>query len=335
VRAQPRDRLGAVGLARSEAPEGTEAPEIPAPAPRIVTLGGWAELRFDESVPWSALSGGWETLAGGEQAAVLVRPDGRGVRVILDARPSPGAPREWTGMGREWKGIDPWGRPVPLAFELPAAVAADRSGEAVAPGGLATVRLPTDTVREPAFVLVREEPAAPPDSFPELTPVGPRFVVDAGAVPFADDWSIAIRPPADSGHDPARLGIFVQENGRPRWLGADRAGDAWTASTRTVLPVGLFEDKVAPRAGEPRLEEKYGEVRLLFLAEDQGAGLDCEGVEVRLDGAPLAHELDDETGDVVALVPPGAAPGTRGKVEIRVVDRCGNEATRTAEVRFP
>ena len=336
VRAQARDRLGAVGLARSEAPEGSEFPERSAPAPEIVTLGGWVELRYDGTVPWSALSGGWEALPGGEEeAAVLVRPLGRGVRIVLDARPPLGEPRVWSGLGREWKGIDPWGRPVPLSFDLPEVIAPDRPGVAAAPGGLLAVSFPAGTVREAAFVLVREEPSGSPEAFPELTPVGPRFVIDAGAVPFADEWTVEIRSPADSGHDPARMGIFVQENGRPRWLGADRAGDGWTASARTVLPVGLFEDVVPPRLGEPRLEEKYGEVRLLFLAEDRGAGLDCDAVEVRLDGTPLAHELDDETGDVVALVPLPAKPGEGGVFTLRAVDRCGNAATRTVEVRVP
>jgi hypothetical protein len=340
VRAQARDVLGATGLALSEAVDGP--PETPAGAglrPEIVSRGGWAEIRFDGAVPWGALSGGWELLPDGEtEAAVLVRPYGRGVRIVLDARPGLSEPRVWSGLTREWKGIDAWGRPVPLAFRLPAAAGPDRAAVARAGDVGAEVELPVGTFAEPAVVAVRQEPPAglPPGA--ELVSASPLFTVDSGSVPFAGDWVIRLGADAEADVDPERVALFVQEPDRFRYIGGERDGGAdpgrWIASARTVLPVGLFEDAVPPVLGAPRLEERYGHVELLFSAEDLGAGLDCEAVEVLFDGEPIPHELDDETGDVVASPPIAAEAGAGGVFEIRAVDRCGNPARRVDTLRF-
>jgi hypothetical protein len=96
--------------------------------------------------------------------------------------------------------------------------------------------------------------------------------------------------------------------------------------------MGLFEDVTPPSLGKPRFEEHHGRAGITFRAEDRGAGIACDGVEVRLDGAPLLHELDDETGDVIAYPPAAAVAGAQ--VEIRAVDRCGNESRWAGRVSF-
>jgi hypothetical protein len=145
---------------------------------------------------------------------------------------------------------------------------------------------------------------------------------------------LELRATEDARED--RVGIFVQDGARFRYIGGRRTADgAWSASSRSLLGAGLFEDVTPPTLGTPRLEERFGVFQLFFLAEDAGSGIDCDGVEVFLDGVPVVHELDDETGDVVATPAGTPARGSRLAVEIRATDRCGNESRREEAVRVP
>ncbi len=354
LRAQAIDTLGGRGIPMAhglgEAPPESEGfPDF-----EIVAVGAWMEVRFPETVPFGAISGGWETWLAAEEgaadsvSAVLVRPWGSGVRIVTEA--GPGGRREWAGDGPEWKGFDPWGRPRPLRFELPPRVEAGRPGRALSSDGRADIRFPGDVFRESAVPLVRREP--PPASVHggELRCIGSLYVLETGHVPLAGSYELRLEAPGVADYDPARVAVFVQENGRFRYLGGERVSDGasqplssgpgtdsrvWTADMRTLLPVGLFEDVTAPTLGDPRLEERFGRASLLFLAKDEGAGLGCDAVEVFLDGTPILVELDDETGDVVAYPPLPLEPGQGGVFEIRASDRCGNTTRRTDEVRFP
>jgi hypothetical protein len=325
VRARAVDVLGASGLARTVAVAGSPAPPERPAQPTIVTRGPWFEVRFPESAGWSAMSGGVH-----EDQAVLVRPWGRGARVVLQPGEWSGPVIDWTGDGRAWKAYDPWGRPVPVRFRSPR-----RGGDGLVAEDdrrLARIRFPVGALPEEAFVLIREE-TAPADQ-PQLRPVAPIFVPDLGEVPLAARYDVTLRPAPGMELDPERVGIFVRGADGLRYIDSVREEGGWTAAARTLLGIGLFEDVTPPSLGEPRFEERHGRAGITFRAEDRGAGIACDGVEVRLDGAPVLHELDDETGDVIAYPPAAAAGAAGGRVEIRAVDRCGNESRWAGRVSF-
>jgi hypothetical protein len=184
---------------------------------------------------------------------------------------------------------------------------------------------------ERAFVVVREEPA--PGDAPGLRSLGPLYFLDTGAVPLRRDYDVSIQPAA--GDDGDHRGIFVQEPGGLRYIDTVRSDGRWTAGSSSLLGLGLFEDVAAPVLGEFRLGESHGRVHLTFRAEDLGAGIDCDGVVVLCDDAPILHELDDETGDVVAYPPVSAESGAQARVDVRVTDRCGNTVRRVETVTFP
>jgi len=181
-------------------------------------------------------------------------------------------------------------------------------------------------------VLIREE-AAPMDQ-PELRPVAPLFVPDLGQVPLADGYEVTLRVPPGMERNDDRVGIFVREPGSLRYIDSVRENGGLTGTARTLLGLGLFEDVTPPSLGEPHLEERNGRAGITFRAEDRGAGIACDDVEVRFDGAPVLHELDDETGDVIAYPPLAPEPGAGGEVEVRAVDRCGNESRWAGRVSF-
>lgn len=325
VRARAVDVLGASGLARTVAVAGSPAPPERPTEPAIVTRGPWLELRFPEGAGWSVMSGGVH-----EDRPVLVRPWGRGARVVLQPGAWSGAVIDWTGDGREWKAYDPWGRPVPLRFRVPGhgadglEVSDDRR--------LARFRFPVGSLPEEAFVLVREETA--PADRPELRPVAPMFVPDLGEVPVAGRYEVTLRPAPGLDIVDDRVGIFVRGSDGLRYIDSVREDGAWTAAARTLLGLGLFEDTTPPSLGEPHPEERHGRAGIAFRAEDRGAGIACDDVEVRFRGARVLHELDDETGEVIAYPPPGPETGEGGELEIRAVDRCGNESRWAGRVSF-
>jgi hypothetical protein len=338
VRSRVLDVLGASGLARTAAPDTPSPPEMRPTGGEVVTMGGWTELRFPDTTAWQAASGGWESAHPGTPAdslvAVLVRPFGRGLRIVIPAREGSGGRRQWSGMGKEWAGIDPWGRPVPLTFDVPVTFAPGDSGRSVLAGdGHARVDLAPGSFRETCAVMLRVEPAPAPGT-PELRALGPLYLVESGSVPPADPWTLTLHPAQDA-RRPEHAGIFVQDGDRFRYIGGEAVeGGGLSADSRSLLGTGLFEDVQAPALGPARLEMRYGRLSLLFRAEDGGAGIDCDGVEVLLDGEGIVHEVDDETGDVVAY-PPARPSGATGRFELRAVDRCGNASRRVETMRFP
>lgn len=337
VRARVVDELGAAGVARSVAVEEGAPPDTPLSAPEVVTLGGWTEARFPDTTAWQAASGGWEPCHVGAPpdslAAVVVRSFGRGIRIVLPARAGGSGKRTWGGMGGPWAGIDPWGRPVPLTFDVPVTFAPGEPRPVHATDGHARADLAAGSFRETCALTLRPEPPSV-RPVPELRSLGPLYFLETGAVPPGDPWRLTLHP-VDDAADPSHVGLFVQDGDRFRYIGGDRApGGGWSAESRSLLGVGLFEDRAAPVLGPVRLERHHGRWNLRFLAKDAGAGIDCDDVEVRLDGVPIVHELDDETGDVVAY-PGDRESGQAGTFELRAMDRCGNVSQHISTVRFP
>jgi hypothetical protein len=320
VRARAFDALGAGSLARS-------AGFGPPPAARasvaadVVTRGPFFEIVLPDTVPFASLA-----VAASESAACPVVPDGNGARIAVTAAGS-APPAEAIALE------DPWGRPIAVEYSaLPCAVPDQETR--FSPSALAEVTFRPGTLREAAAVSVRE--VRWPGAKSELVPLGPPVAVDCGSVPFASDFEVLLRPAA-AGGDPARVAVFVQEGGAFRYIGGreEPARGGWAAQVRTTAPVGLFADRTAPRIGDPRLEERSGRVRLRFNAVDRGAGLDCDGIRVLLDGQPVPNELDVDRGEVLAYpdLPPVAGSG--GAFTVIVEDRCGNVSrwTRTVTLR--
>jgi hypothetical protein len=341
VRAVVRDVLGASSVPRAIALGEGDAPAAVAPTAEVVTRGRWTEVHIDESFPWGAMAGGEEGARSGRtgeasdepsMVPVLVRPDGRGVRIVVPARAGGGGRRDWSGIGEAGSGLDAWGRPVPLAFDVPPTFQPGRSRMITSPDGRASYALDPDSFREPCALVIREGPPSAPAPG-ELRSLGPLYSLESGSVAPIARWRItldAALPPENA----ARVGIFVQERGRFRYIGGRDAQDGarWSTDSRTLLGVGLFEDARPPTLGAPRLEVRHGRTRLLFHADDSGSGIDCDDVEVLFDGRPIVHELDDETGDVVAYPPLPTTAGGGGTFEMRVLDRCGNAARRVERV---
>jgi hypothetical protein len=311
VRARAADVLGVVGLSRTIALGGGTPPPPAPPAFELVTLGTWAEVRTAGGIEW-------------RDPTFSARPWGEGTRLVLD-------PRSLTSAPVRCEGLDPWGRVVQLTVDPPPRIG---SG-AVLPGprGLASYRFGSGVLPQEAFAIVREKPA--PRGEPELRPVGPLFVLDTGGVPWVGEYELTLLPDRADGFDATRTGVFVRGSSGLSWVSSARGESGWTARTGTPFGVGLFEDRQAPEIGPPRVEQSEGRTRLLFLARDRGAGVDCDDVEVLVGGVPWVHELDDETGDVVAYPAVRPSSGATVPVDVRVVDRCGNVSRRKASVVFP
>jgi hypothetical protein len=274
-----------------------------------------------------------------------VRASGKGARIELPSRPASAesslgaAPRAFL--------VDPWGRSVPIdVVAPPIAQPGDTSRISVPPAPFAPsapsasaasaeiVFLPS-TVREPTAVVVHA--AAPPRyASGRLVALGPLFTVDTGCVPLAGDYEILLRPGAAGEGRAGHAGVFVQSGHRFQYIGGakDVARDGWIVRARTPLTFGLFEDGMAPVIGLPRLEMSGGRALLLFRVDDDGSGLDCDGIEVLLNGAPVPQELDAERGEVRAYPDPPPKRGASGQFDIRATDRCGNASRRTETLRL-
>ncbi len=319
VRACPIDRLGVAGVPRAAAlgppPPGPEA----VPASVVRTHGPFWEVRLAETTA--------AVVRPDSLARAVVRGDGWGVRVLVPADPAA------ADTVRVAEIADPWGRSIPWRV-APPPVASPERGVRVAAGRAEVSFLPS-TVRE-ATALRAREAGRPAHAAAELTALGDLVAVETGAVPLAADFEIRLEAAA-APRSPARVAVFVQDGRSFRYIGGreDPDGRGWIVRARTASPIGLFEDRVAPKLGVPRLSAAGGRARLVFGATDRGSGLDCDGIEVFADGRPVPHELDAERGEVVGwpVAPPAA--GAALDVEIRVTDRCGNAARWKGAVKLP
>jgi hypothetical protein len=324
VRARAIDRLGVPGLARSLG-LGPAPPEAAPPPVSIATHGPFWEVRLDDV----AFAG---AAADPSAPHATVRASARGVRVL--------APVDGAGDGGAAATLgvfleDPWGRPVAVRAGAPPAAGPGRTLHVPVPGGRAEGTFLPATVREPAAVLAREVGRAA-HAPRELTPLCGLVAFDTGAVPLAGDYEVLLRPERAPGST-ERVAVFAQDGDRFRYIGGredpDRGG--WVARVRTSSPLGLFEDVEPPRLGPPSLAPSGEGVRLLFGVRDPGSGLDCDGIEVLLDGRPVPHELDEERGEVRGFPDVGAARDALPAVEIRATDRCGNVACWSGTLRLP
>lgn len=325
VRARAVDRLEVGGIplvaTSGPVPPPLPLPDVEAPA----TRGSFWDVRLPASGAAVAVR------PDSARPGVSVRGDGWDLRVSL-----PSDPADATGGPRRiGEIVDAWGRARPWHVTPPFGAAPGRSAVLAVPDARAEVTFLPETVREPTAVRARAL-GRPAHAGEELVPLGALIRVETGAVPLAGDFEIRLEPDRAPGN-PGRVAAFVQDGSSFRYIGGrkDPAREAWTVRARTAMPVGLFEDRTAPRVGAPSLSLQGGRVRVRLAATDRGAGLDCDGVEILLDGRPVPQEMDTERGEVVGWPDLPAVPGAGGEFQVRVVDRCGNSAQWRGTLRLP
>jgi len=226
---------------------------------------------------------------------------------------------------------------VPLLAELSPRLLSGEGGTLRSPDDGVEVAFPPTAFAETVFPRVRAQNATlgPQE---EIRALSPLYTLQTGHVPQLASCEFRFFAPTDVEYEPDRVGVFVKEHNRYRYIGgeADASSAVYVAQARTPLPMGLFEDRVAPRLDEAHLElTEDGHVLLRVRAADGGAGIDCEDVQIVQNGEPLLLEFDDETGDVLAWANVEARSGAEGTFEIQVMDRCGNETRRVDVVRLP
>ncbi len=149
--------------------------------------------------------------------------------------------------------------------------------------------------------------------------------------------SFAIDPRAV---DPAALGIYRWEENRGRWAyeGGDAAPDGSSIAVRfrRYGRFALLQDASPPvlTAVRPAAGAVIASRRPSITADvdEQGEGLEFDGVTFLLDDAALESEFDPDRGRARVLEPPALAPGTH-RLRVQAVDRAGNPA-EPIEVTF-
>ena len=322
VRARAVDSLGVASGPRSVGSGAAPDPKTSVVA-EVLTHGSFSEVRIPAEAPFQAVT---VRAAAETTAARNVRAHGRGARIDVGAADA---------SSTRFVLVDPWGREIPVEAAVPAVASPGGTSRIASASAKTEVTFLPETVREPVAVVLRE--VAPPRNAPgKLVPLGPLVAVDVGAVPLSGDYEALLHPPPGEARA-EHVGVFVQSGQEFQYIGGheDAARGAWTVRTRTLLPFGLFEDRAAPVIGTPRFQARSGRECFVFHVTEQGSGLDCDGVEVLLNGSPIANELDEERGEVCAYPARPEKRGASGQLEIRVTDRCGNTSRRTETVRLP
>ena len=134
----------------------------------------------------------------------------------------------------------------------------------------------------------------------------------------------------------ARLAVYsVELDGSVECLGGalDEATGEIVATTRALGTFVLLEDASPPRLSRPRPADgaaiANARPRLLVRVAETGEGLDDEGVLFTIDGERLIPEYDPDAGHIVARPKRPLARGPH-RVEVRLADKAGNEATLTS-----
>lgn len=207
---------------------------------------------------------------------------------------------------------------------------ANEAGRWTSPDSSVTVQFPNGVIREH---LVAQFPVSdPPRRAKDLRPVGQLRRVETGFVPLAGEVEITMRAPASFAGDVDRLALYVQVGGAFRYMGGGNGRGTFTGKTQRPRPFGLFEDAVPPTIGPAKLVRRAGGWRAECTVKDGGAGIDCDDIEVTLEGRALLHEYDSETGDMIAHLDAPPPEGAARALRVAASDRVGNRSERTNEV---
>jgi hypothetical protein len=172
-------------------------------------------------------------------------------------------------------------------------------------------------------------PRTPTDLPSGLRPVGEALDIlpDGEALDDRAVLAMGFDPAAESA---ARLGIFRFDAVTRRWSfeGDDTATRALRCRFRRYGRFALLADESPPKILAVRPADRSVTGRRPPIAADVsevGKGLDWNGVEFELDGAPVPAEYDPDRGVARPFTPPVLDPGSH-RLRVTAVDRAGNRS---------
>jgi hypothetical protein len=199
-----------------------------------------------------------------------------------------------------------------------------------------TIDMPAGSRFYPGPLAVRTEPIAGPDGLPamadavEILPDGE--ALDARATLA---FELAVSTP-----EARPLGIYRWDRQRGRWAyeggDADAAGRSIRLAFRRYGRFALLQDAAPPRILDvtpaPGARQVSRSPRFAARVEDEGEGLDADGVRFVLDGIALESEFDPDHDRSAAIDPPALSPGPH-VLTVTAIDRAGN-LSEIVESRF-
>ena len=178
------------------------------------------------------------------------------------------------------------------------------------------------------------EVAGPAKAAAAAAASAPSGLVDLGALPDAQPYGLEFQVPATVSADVAtrglpvrQVGVYQHDGTRWRWVGGVGPDGRVSGPIRTLAPLRLMADTVAPRIPEmepadgERLETGRPEITATIV--DAGSGVDPAGIAVKLDGQPIPVTYDETTGRMSCALVRELSPGEHG-LEVTVTDRAGN-----------
>ena len=199
-----------------------------------------------------------------------------------------------------------------------------------------TIDMPAGARFFPGPLAVRTEPIAGPEGLPaiadavDILPYGEALEARA-TLSFDLDTSTL---------DPRPLGIYRWEEHRGRWSyeggEADPAGRELRLGFRRYGRFALLQDASPPRivdvmpASGARLSDRTP--RFVARVEDEGEGIDADGVRFVLDGVDLESEFDPDRGRAAAIEAPPLGAGPHHLI-VTAIDRAGN-TSESVDIRF-
>lgn len=132
---------------------------------------------------------------------------------------------------------------------------------------------------------------------------------------------------------PESLGVYRFDSGRGRWSfeggDLDPGGARMTLRFRRYGRFALLQDASPPAILEvrpsPGSRGVARRVAVLARVEDEGEGLNYDGVVFEIDGRRLESEFDPDRGTSKVLEPPALAPG-KHRIRVEAIDQAGNRS---------
>jgi hypothetical protein len=163
-----------------------------------------------------------------------------------------------------------------------------------------------------------------------LVPEGPAIRFLPRSLPLTRRAELDLQLPAGG---PEKVGVYRWDGSRGSWVFLPSElvdGPALRIRVNRLDTFRLIRDRSAPRVTGIEPSDPGRPVsplpRFRVGVEEEGSGLDFDGVHLELDGSELETEFDPDRGWAIADLPAPLSPGSHeGKVW--AVDRAGNLST--------
>lgn len=239
--------------------------------------------------------------------------------------------REVSSLEMEWEALP---KPVRAPVPLTPHVGSPTAGMSMRDCGV-RLDLPSGALFAPTALACESLGKSPPpreeglvlgSSIVRLLPEG---------LPLARKALLTFPLPVDCRH-PERVGIYRLDPSRGAWdfLGGEKSGSEISIPLGRFDTYALLEDSAPPRIldlvpapGGPAVDSQLS---FSVRVEDEGSGLNYDGVHLRLDAQEIEMEFDPDRGRSTGRPSTPLSSGTHA-VSIWAVDRAGN---RTAERAF-